>query len=76
MATTASLIKQMAEILGISERQIRGELVELGLGEVLSEARRLQASVAFDEKRLVTPGEPITPEQLREAYKLVTEGEG
>lgn len=66
MATTVSLIKQMAEILGGSERQIRGELVELGLGEVLSEAQRLQASVAFDEKRLVTP------EQLREAYRVVT----
>lgn len=48
MATTVSLIKQMAEILGVSERQIRGELVELGLGEVLREAQRLQPGHATD----------------------------
>ncbi len=70
MATTTSLIKQMATTLEVSERKLRGELIELGLDEVLNHARRLQAREAFEAKRLVFPDEPITPEQLREAYRI------
>jgi len=75
MATTAQTVKQMAEILGISETQLRGELLELGLGEVLSIAARMQHRELFGTGQLGDPRGPVTHEQLRQAYKLATEGE-
>lgn len=76
MATTAGLIKQMAEILGISERKLRSELLELGLDEVMSQARRLQHRDLFGSGQLALgPRGPVTHEQLREAYRAVAEGE-
>jgi len=73
MATTSDLIKQLAELLDISERKLRSELVELGLYAVLNNACRLQAQEAFREKRLVYNDESFTPEQLRQAYKITIE---
>lgn len=78
MTTTAQTVKKMAKAIGVSEEYLCGELIELGLGEVLSMAERMQHRELFDTG-LLDPGEPkppVTPEQLRQAYELVTEDAG
>lgn len=78
MPTTAQTVKNMAEAIGVSEKHLRGELLELGLGEVLSMAERMQHRELFGTGKFV-PGAlrpPVTPEQLQQAYKLATKGEG
>ena len=67
------LISEVAIASDVSERKLRTLLTQLGLCQILSEARRLQAAEAFKEKRILFDKEPIHPKYFRQAFKLLSE---
>lgn len=67
------LISEVAISSGVSERKLRALLTQLGLCQILSEARRLQAAEAFNERRFLFDQEPIHPKYFRQAFTLLSE---
>lgn len=66
------LIEETAVACNVSERKLRSLLVEIGLLELLNNARRLQAGEAFKEKRILFEREPIPARHLRQAYEEIS----
>ena len=67
------LIVDVAAASDVSERKLRSLLTELGLAQLLSEARRLQAGEAFKEKRLTFEQEPIPARFIKQAFESLQE---
>ena len=67
------LIKETAIACNVSERKLRALLTEIGLLQILNEAKRLQACDAFQEKRILFDGEPIQAQYLKEAFENFSE---
>ncbi|EKQ9909828.1 hypothetical protein KGW14_004679 [Salmonella enterica subsp. enterica serovar Stanley] len=67
------LIEEVAIACNVSERKLRTLLVEVGLLELLNNARRLQAGEAFKEKRILFQGEPIPAKYFKQAYENLLE---
>lgn len=67
------LIEEVAIACNVSEKKLRTLLVEVGLLELLNNARRLQAGEAFKEKRILFHGEPIPARHFKQAYENLLE---
>ena len=67
------LIGEVAIACDISERKLRGLLTELGLAQMLNEARRIQAYDAYQEKRIVFDDEPIPARHIKQAFESLRE---
>lgn len=67
------VIKILARKNNQEEIEIKNILITLGLNIIIDEARRLQLSQAFIEKRLLSPEEPIPIDLVQESYKSIIE---
>lgn len=68
------IIIDVADASGVSERKVRSLLTELGLAQLLSEARRLQVGEAFQTKKLVDQTQPIPARLIKQAFESLEEG--
>lgn len=63
--------KRIADAIGLSERKLREQLVELGVAVLLNEARRLQAASIFGQNRLLHENEPIPIGMVQQAHRTL-----
>ncbi|MGL4614596.1 MAG: hypothetical protein ACRCVV_12020 [Shewanella sp.] len=67
------LIGEAAIACDISERKLRLLLTELGLAQMLNEARRMQVRDAYQDKRIVFDNEPIPARHIKQAFESLRE---
>lgn len=67
------LIEEIAIVCDVSERKLRALLTELGLAQMLNEARRMQVGEAYQEERMVFDNEPIPARNIKQAFESMRE---
>lgn len=72
MTEISSIFDSCSEACEISPRTLKKHLAEIGLGVLIDEARRMQFSEAYQEKRLLGQDEPIPARLVKQAYENIT----
>lgn len=67
------IIRFLADKNNQEQTKVKDILITLGLNVIIDEARRLQISQAFEEKKLIASEEPIPTKFIQKSYKSIIE---